>query len=159
MNRKLLAALALSLAAVGPVACSEPEPAAPAGPEAPEGLSVANARLILPAVKGNPGAVYFDLASTAQKTWMIRAVDVTGAKGAVMHQPGTWNKQASMDEMNQLPVAAGETVKLEPGGKHIMVDGLPDTAVKGGKAEVTLTFVGGDKMSFPAEIRAAGDDR
>ena len=29
----------------------------------------------------------------------------------------------------------------------------------GSKAEVTVTFVGGDKVSFPADVRAAGDER
>jgi hypothetical protein len=28
----------------------------------------------------------------------------------------------------------------------------------GAETEVTLTFVGGDKVSFPVEIRAAGDE-
>ena len=36
---------------------------------------------------------------------------------------------------------------------------LADTVTAGGTAEVTATFLGGDKVSFPAEVRAAGDDR
>ena len=36
---------------------------------------------------------------------------------------------------------------------------LADTVTAGSTAEVTLTFVGGDKLSFPAEVRAAGDER
>jgi hypothetical protein len=36
---------------------------------------------------------------------------------------------------------------------------LAETVAAGGEAEVTLTFVGGDKFSFPAEVRAAGDER
>jgi hypothetical protein len=36
---------------------------------------------------------------------------------------------------------------------------LGDTLSAGGSTEVTLTFEGGDKLSFPAAIKAAGDDR
>lgn len=159
INRKLLAALALSMAALGPVACSEPAPEAPAAPEGPEGVTVTNGRLMLPAVKGNPGAVYFDIQNTSQRNAMIRAVSVQGAGSAVMHQMGTWNKQPSMDEIMQQGINAGETVKFEPGGLHVMANDLADTVTAGGTAEVTLTFVGGDKLTFPAEVRAAGDER
>lgn len=159
INRKLLAALALSMAALGPAACSEPAPEAPAAPEGPEGVTVTNGRLMLPAVKGNPGAVYFDIQNTSQRNAMIRAVSVQGAGSAVMHQMGTWNKQPSMDEIMQQGINAGETVKFEPGGLHVMANDLADTVTAGGTAEVTLTFVGGDKLTFPAEVRAAGDER
>jgi len=159
MTKALWSALALSLAALGPMACSEPAPEQAAAPEGPEGLSVSNARLMLPAVKGNPAAVYFDVTNAGKETAMIRAVAVQGSETAMLHQMGTWNRQVTMDELAQLPVKAGETVKLEPGGTHVMTGALADTVTPGGTAEVTLTFLGGDKMSFPAEVRAAGDER
>ena len=36
---------------------------------------------------------------------------------------------------------------------------LADTVVAGGKADVTVTFLGGAKMTFAADVRAAGDER
>jgi copper(I)-binding protein len=65
----------------------------------------------------------------------------------------------AMQEATQVLVAPGQTVKLEPGGSHAMAMNLADTVKAGDKAEVTLTFVGGAKMSFPADVRAAGDER
>lgn len=159
MTKALWSALALSLAALGPVACSEPAPEAPSAPEGPEGVSATNARLMLPAVKGNPAAVYFDLANTSKTDAIVRAVSVQGSETAMLHQMGTWNRQPSMDELAQMAVKAGETVKLEPGATHVMTGPLADTVTAGGTAEVTLTFVGGDKLSFPAQVRAAGDER
>jgi copper(I)-binding protein len=160
MKTKLLPMLALSLAMLAPVACSEPAPEAPAAaPEGPAGLAVTDGRLMLPAVAGNPAAVYFNIANTGTKNMMIRAVSVQGAGNAVMHQMGTWNRQPSMDEVMQQAVAPGQTVSFEPGALHVMVYDLADTVTAGGSAEVTLTFVGGDKLSFPAEVRAAGDER
>ena len=40
-----------------------------------------------------------------------------------------------------------------------MANDLADTVAAGSTADVTLTFVGGDKITFPAEVRAAGDER
>ena len=66
---------------------------------------------------------------------------------------------AGMEETLQVMVKAGETVKFEPGGTHVMAMDLADTVAPGSQAEVTVTFVGGDKVSFPADVRAAGDER
>jgi copper(I)-binding protein len=145
----------MGIAALAPVACGEaPEPTE-AGPAAPEGISVTNARLMLPAVAGNPGAVYFDVANSGSKGRMIRAASVAGAGSAMMHTTTEDGMQEALQEM----VPAGETLKFEPGGAHVMAMNLADTVTAGSKAEVTLTFVGGDKITFPADVRAAGDER
>jgi copper(I)-binding protein len=152
-------AAALGVACVGLAGCGEKPEQAETGPEAPEGISITDARLMLPAVKGNPGAVYFDVKNDSAKSVMIRAVSVAGAGSAMLHQMGTWNNQPSMDEILQIAVPANGDLKFEPGGLHVMANDLADTVTAGGTAEVTLTFVGGDKISFPAEVRAAGDER
>lgn len=159
MKRTGWASLALALAVMGPVACGPAQEQAPAAPEGPEGISVTDGRLMLPPVAGNPAAVYFNVENTGSENRMIRAASVQGAQNAILHQMGTWNNQPSMDEIFQIGVPAGETLRFEPGGLHVMAEGLVDTVVAGGTAEVTLTFVGGDKISFPAEVRAAGDER
>ena len=152
MKRGIWMAAALGFAATGLAGCGEaPEPAE-AAPEGPEGISVADARLMLPAVAGNPGAVYFEVTNDSEKNRMIRAVSVAGAGSAMMHS-------ADMQEMTQIAVPPGGSATFAPGEQHIMAMDLADTVTAGGEAEVTLTFVGGDKFSFPAEVRAAGDER
>lgn len=148
-------ALALAVAACGETPAEAPK--AEAGTIA--GVTVTDARLSLPPVKGNPGAIYFEIANAGDKDLMLRTVTVVGAKSTQLHQMGTWNLQPSMDEMLQVPVKKGETIKFEPGASHVMVYDLADTLAAGGKTDVTLNFVGGDKITIPAEIRAAGDDR
>jgi len=152
MTKSIRAALALAVAAALPMACSEAPEQAEAGPEAPDGITVADGRLMLPAVAGNPGAVYFDVENGSDRNMIIRAVSVAGAGSAEMH-----NKDMQM--VLQSAVPPGGSTKFEPGGHHIMAMSLADTVTAGGEAEVTLTFVGGDKVSFPAEVRAAGDER
>ena len=152
MKRAIWMAAALGLAAAGLAGCSEAPDPAEAAPEGPEGISVTDARLMLPAVAGNPGAVYFEVKNAGDKNRVIRAVSVAGAGSTAMHS-------AAMEELAQIPVPPGEGAKLTPGERHVMAMDLADTVIAGGTAEVTLTFVGGDKLSFPAEVRAAGDER
>ena len=157
-NRLLggLAALSLTFAAA---ACgSEPEAPVSTAPDAPEGVSITDGRLLLPAVAGNPGAVYFTIKNDGENDVMIRAANVAGAASAMMHQTAEWNLQVDMQELMQVAVPRDSEVVFAPGGMHVMAMDIDETLAVGGETEVTLTFVGGDKASFPAEIRAAGDD-
>ena len=77
----------------------------------------------------------------------------------MIHQMSTWSRKADMQEMSQIGVPANGELAFKPGGLHVMAMDLDDTLAAGGTAEVTLTFAGGDKASFPAQILAAGDAR
>ena len=152
MKRRVWSAMALVLAALGPAACSEAPEQAEAGPAAADGITVSNARLMLPAVAGNPGALYFDVSNSGTENRVIRAVKIAGAGGADIHT-------ADMQMVLQATVPAGGSTKFEPGGQHVMAMDLADTVAAGSQAGVTLTFVGGSQVKFPADIRAAGDER
>ena len=65
----------------------------------------------------------------------------------------------TMGEMAPLALQPGESARFEPGGKHVMAFDLSPELVAGGITEVTLTLASGDKHSFEAEIRSAGDAR
>jgi len=155
MKRSVWSAVALALAALGPAACNETPEQAETGLAAPEGISVANARLILPAVAGNPGAAYFDVSNAGTTNRVIRAASVAGAGSTMMHT----TVEGAMQEATQVVLAPGATVKFEPGGRHVMAMDLADTVTAGSQAEITLTFVGGDEVRFAADVRAAGDER
>jgi periplasmic copper chaperone A len=159
MSRSILVAAALALTAAGLAGCGQDQAPADAGPQAPDGIAASNGRLMLPAVAGNPGAVYFDLENSGSDNRVIRAVSVEGAGRTEMHQMAMWNGEMTMQEMFQIRVPPNQTVKLEPGGLHVMAFDLGDDVTAGSTAEVTVTFVGGDKVNFPAEVRAAGDER
>ncbi len=160
MKSKLLAAAVLGFATLGLAACGETATDEPAGEvDAMPGVSIENARLILPAVAGNPGAVYFDIKNDSDRGASVRAVDVAAAKTSAMHEMAEWSGKMEMRPMDQIMVGAGTTFSLEPGKVHIMAEELEEGIASGGSTEVTLTFLGGDKISFPAEIRAAGEER
>ena len=151
MTKSIWPALALALAALGPAACGDTsDPGADAEAAALADVKVTNAKLMLPAVAGNPGAVYFDVANSSDRNMVIRAVSVAGAGSAMLHT-------ADMQEMTQVMVPPGETVKFEDGKQHVMAMNLADTVKAGGTAEVTVTFVGGDEVKAQAQVHAAGD--
>jgi len=159
INNRLLAGIAAIGLALAVASCGgEAEAPVPAAPDAPEGVTISDGRLLLPAVAGNPGAVYFTIKNSGENDVMIRATSVAGAGSAMMHQTAEWNGQVDMQELSQVAVPKGSEVVFAPGGMHVMAMDLDESLAVGGEAEVTLTFVGGDKASFPAEIRAAGDD-
>lgn len=160
MKTAIFPAIALAFGTLGLAGCGgDPEPASEAETGTPEGISVADGRLVLPPVSGNPGAAYFTVQNDSGSQKMIRGVTVEGAGSAVIHQMGTWNKQPSMDEVMQIGVPAGGTLEFKPGDLHVMAMELDDTLAAGGTTQVTLNFVGGDEITFPAEILAAGDER
>lgn len=156
--RTLFAAAALVAGALTLSSCSSEE-AAPAVEENPTGLAVTNARLILPPVAGNPAAVYFDLKNEGTRAIAVRRADIAGAKSAEMHDMMEFNREMTMAAMGPLTVPKGETIKFEPGGKHVMAFELSPELKAGDKTEMTLTIAGGDKASFEVPVEAADAER
>ena len=159
--KTLFAAAALAAATLSLAACSDgAQDAAPAADDAnPTGLTISNARLMLPPVAGNPAAIYFDLKNEGQRTVAVRRADVADAKNASMHDMMEYNREMTMADMGPMTIKQGETVKFEPGGKHVMVFDLSPEVMAGGTTEMTLTVAGGDKVSFPVPVQAAGAER
>lgn len=131
-------------------------PAASTAPDAKPGLSLTGGRLVLPAVKGNPAAVYFTLVNGNAKPATVAAVDVAGAGMAMLHETTQVDDHATMDDLKDPTVPAGGTLALAPGGKHVMVSGIPADWAPGGTAELTVTFADGDKLSAPVTFEAPG---
>ena len=156
MKSKLLTGLALSCAVAGLSACGS-SATPPAEATASSALAVANARLMLAPVKGNPAAAYFDLTNKGSKEWMLTGASLAGSQSSTLHT--TDEKGGSMEEMPQVPVKPGETVHFEPGHLHVMVMDPPADLAPGGKSQLTLKFLGGDTMSFPVEAKPAGAER
>ena len=160
MTKSVFAAAALVLGTLGLAGCGETaeQPAAEA-PEGIPGMAVTNARLVLPAVAGNPAAVYFDLAYDGDRGLALNRVDVEGAESAEFHDYGEWSGKMQMQPMLPLPLKKGDKVAFAPGGKHVMAMKLAPEVTEGGSVEVTITVSGGDKQTFDAEVRAAGSER
>lgn len=125
------------------------EMAAPA-PEAKPGLALSDGRLMLPVVSGRPAAAYFTLTNSTEKPVALAGVYIEGASRAEMHE----TKGGSMSPVKTLDVPAGGRIAFEQGALHVMVFDLDPQLSAGDRAEMTLTFADGDKLSAPLTVQA-----
>ncbi len=146
----LFAVLAPMLA----IAACQQEKQAPAetGPGAKPGLEASDGTLLLPAVKGNPGAAYFTLVNNGDKPAVLAAIAIDGAGKVEMHE----TMGGTMAPVASLEVKPGETVKFERGRRHVMAFDLAPTIAAGSSVEMTLTFADGDKLSTPLKVETMG---
>lgn len=161
MARFSMFAAGLAMFGVGLAGCSEQEtePTAEQAADGVPGVTVENARLVLPPVSGNPAVAYFDLTYDGERAVMLRRADVEGAESAQLHEMVEVAGVMEMGESVPLRINTGETISYAPGGRHVMVFGPPSNWQAGDTAQVTLTFLGGDTVTFPATIQAADEDR
>ncbi len=159
MFGRSLMALALAGAAVSLTGCGEAAEEAPAADAGIPGMSISNARMVLPPVAGNPAAIYFDLDYEGDRHLALNRAEVKGAKSAMFHDYGEYDMKVQMMDMLPMPIKKGDKVSFEPGGKHLMAM-EPDPSLKaGGTTEATIIVSGGGKQTFEVPIQAAGDER
>jgi copper(I)-binding protein len=60
----------------------------------------------------------------------------------------------AMSPIDRLDIASGGTVKLEPGGYHLMLMGVTQMPAVGGTVQLTLTFEKAGQVVVQAEVRA-----
>ena len=152
----MAAALGLTLA-LGACAQEDPAPVEVEGVIA--GLEITNARLVLAPVAGNPAAVYFDATFNGPNGISITGAEVEGASSATVHAMMEYDFKMTMADAGPVAIRNGETKTFGPGELHVMAFEMDEAIEAGGTVEVTLKTMGGDTHKFPAEVRAAGEER
>lgn len=156
--RTAAVSIALVFGTLGLAGCKQDakpktEPTDAAAVDAKPGTTVSAARLILPAVKGSPGAAYFAVANGSSGTIAIAAVSIEGAAKAEMHQ----TVGGTMTPVERIDIAPGTAVAFEPGALHVMAYDLSDKLKPGTTTELTITFADGDKVSTPVKIESRSE--
>lgn len=141
---------AFPLLALALLSCS------PAAPEKPNvSVGEAWARATLP---GKPAsAAYFALTNRGGADSLVQVTSSSGT--AEIHSTSMDEGIMRMRKLDRLPISAGETVKLEPGGTHVMLTGLREPLVAGQKVELTLRFAKAPQQTIAAEIRDPSGDQ
>jgi hypothetical protein len=134
--------LALGLAACGGTS-SEPR------------VSISEARITLPAVKGRPGAGYFTAEADALPD-AILAVTAPAPTRIEMHESMASGSMASMQAIASAPFGAGRSLKFEPGGKHLMVFSLDPSVRPGDTLQLTFRFAKAPPVTVAAEVLGPG---
>lgn len=154
--RRFALPLAVSFSVLALAACGgakDEDKAAPtAAPEAKPGIAVSNGKMILPAVSGNPGGVYFTLENSGTNTVSIASIAIDGVSKSEVHQ----TIGGQMKPVDRLDVEGKTTLKFERGGLHVMAFDLDSKLKAGGTTEMTVTFSDGDKVSAPLMLEAMG---
>ncbi len=98
-------------------------------------------------------AVYLTLRNPTTKPISIVGVECSLASHAMIHETQTESGQSKMRPHEQLVVPPGKTVKLEPGGLHIMLHGVTHPAAVGQSVPLALLLADGNKVQVAAVVR------
>jgi copper(I)-binding protein len=101
------------------------------------------------------GAVYLTLANPGDEERKLLKIVTPVSDAITIHQTSvTGQGTVRMWPMAVLAVDAGQTVRLQPGGLHIMLTDLKSTLVAGQKIPVTMKFDGGEpEFTLMVEVR------
>ena len=140
---RLIVATLASLAALA--ACSSE-------PEAPR-VTVEQAMVHLPAVKGRPGAGYFTLRPNNDPTRLL-SVTSPSIERIELHDSVTKGGVSRMQKADSLTF--GDALEFSPGGKHAMLFGLDPALKPGAKIPLTFTFDPAPPVTVQATVQGPG---
>lgn len=107
-------------------------------------------------VEGNPSAGYMDLHGGRVDVELV-GVTSDDVLRMEMHETTEKDGMMSMAQLESIPVPAGKTVKMEPGGKHLMIWGVGDYSKQRGLLKMILIYSNDDRIEIDAVIKKAGD--
>ena len=103
------------------------------------------------------GATYMTLRNTGASEDRLVAVSAEVARRAELHTHLMENNVMKMRPVKNVPVPAGGSVTLQPGGHHVMLMGLEKRLVKGESFPLTLTFAKAGAVTVSVPVGGVGD--
>ena len=157
MSRSVLTSAAAALALVLGAACgSSSNSSAHAG-----NVSVKRPWTFSTPAVATRAAVYMEIKNSSSSDDALTSASVSPsvAKSAELHETTASTGSTTpadlemMNKIGSIPLPAGRTTMLEPGGYHIMLMDLVRPLEQGQKVSVTLVFRRGGTASIAAEVR------
>ena len=105
----------------------------------------------------NVGGVYMEI--VARENLRLTGVKSAAAETAEVHQMKMENGMMRMRAVPSLELPARKSVKLKPGGYHIMLFDLKQSLVTGQKLKLELTFEDAAKRKHLVPVEAMIRDR
>jgi copper(I)-binding protein len=140
--------LVLSVAACGSAASNTTKPAG--------GFVTIGGAWVRAAASGGTTAAYLSVTNGTLAEDTLVSVSTSAAKMASLHETKTDSGgMTGMQPVDGIKIPAGGTVALEPGGYHIMLEGLTGDLAVGQTVRLTLTFKGAGAIEVSAEVRAS----
>ncbi len=104
---------------------------------------------------GTASAAYLTITNGTDRDDALTGVSTPAAASPEIHETSaTGSGMLGMHPVDRIAIPAGQTVRLEPGGYHIMLIGLTGELKAGATIELTLTFEKAGEVKVTAEVRA-----
>ena len=120
------------------------------------GIKVSQAWARATARTAKTGAAYVTLENTGDAPDRLVSASAPVTAKAELHTHIKDGDVMKMREAESIEVGPHAKVMLRPGGLHIMMMGLKEQLVKGGRFPLTLTFEKAGKMTVDVAVEAAG---
>jgi copper(I)-binding protein len=146
LRRALGAAVLLGAAIALVGACA-------ASPSVTPGRLAVRDAWVRPAAAGTESAAYLTISNPGSADVLV-SVRCAIAASTMLHQTATdASGMTGMSMLDRLPVPAGATVALKPGGTHVMLAGLGKALEDGSSVELELTFEKAGRIVVNAAVR------
>jgi copper(I)-binding protein len=111
-------------------------------------------------VRATPGVdmavAYLTLRNASASAVTVTGVESPIAGHAMIHETKVEGGQSKMRPHEQLVIAPGATIKLEPGGLHVMLHDLKQPLTVGQKVPLVIRLAGGETIQASALVRPLG---
>jgi periplasmic copper chaperone A len=114
-------------------------------------LRADNAVVKVSPVEGNPSVAYMDLHGGRVEVDLV-SVTSDDVVRMEMHETTEEDGVAKMRPLKSINILPGAKVKMEPGGKHLMLWGVSKSAIERGKLEFKLIYSNDDRILIDAMI-------
>jgi len=134
-------------------------------PALAQGASTATIAVQQPWARATPagamtGAVYMTLVNKSGSADRLTGASSDVAPTVQIHEMSVVNGVMQMRQLaNGLPIPAGGTVTLKPGGYHVMLIGLKKPLAPGQTLPLTLVFEKAGNISVTVPIQAMGAEQ
>jgi len=122
-------------------------------------LEISNAWARATAPGAAVGAAYLRIVNTGASEDTLLAMTTDAAQTAELHQSSTENGVARMRPAGPRDIPGGQSLAVEPGGLHVMLNGLRAPLVAGSTLSLTLVFRRAGSIIVPVTVRPMTDDR
>lgn len=117
------------------------------------GMRISDAHMPEPPPGAAMGAVYLTLDNSGAMDRQLLMIETDVAANAQLHRTSYDDGTMRMRHVPHLTVPAGQTVRFEPGGYHIMLMQMAEKLEAGASFDLKLTFDGGELMMTEVEVR------
>lgn len=102
---------------------------------------------------GQPNSASFmTLTNASASDIVLKGAESPAAKVVELHTHTMSGGMMRMRQVEKIDLPAGESVKLQPGGLHVMMIGLQQELVPGEQIDMSLVFEDGSKLAIKVPV-------